>query len=88
MYFFQGLQETKHPYTFVAREGFREMLEVDDARSRTLPVLSKLIVPLRAALVRFATLRLTGHSHLSACANSSNQSMKSSGCTFQNGMDK
>ena len=37
---------------FVAREGFREMLEVDDAASRTLPILSKLIVPLRAALVR------------------------------------
>ena len=36
---------------FVAREGFREMLEVDDAASRTLPILSKLIVPLRAALV-------------------------------------
>lgn len=47
----QGLRETKHPYTFVAREGFREMLEVDDAGSRTLPILSKLIVPLRAALV-------------------------------------
>ena len=47
----QGLRETKHPYTFVAREGFREMLEVDDAVSRTLPILSKLIVPLRAALV-------------------------------------
>ncbi|KAM7445847.1 hypothetical protein ABFA07_005819 [Porites harrisoni] len=46
----EGLRETKHPYTFVAREGFREMLEVDDAGSRTLPILSKLIVPLRAAL--------------------------------------
>lgn len=51
-YLFQGLRETKHPYMFVAREGFREMLEVDDAASRTLPILSKLIVPLRAALVR------------------------------------
>ena len=37
---------------FVAREGFKEMLEVDDAASRTIPILSKLIVPLRAALVR------------------------------------
>ncbi|KAJ7336569.1 hypothetical protein OS493_011783 [Desmophyllum pertusum] len=46
----EGLRETKHPYTFVAREGFKEMLEVDDAASRTLPILSKLIVPLRAAL--------------------------------------
>ena len=52
-YLFQGLRETKHPYMFVAREGFREMLEVDDAASRTLPILSKLIVPLRAALVRY-----------------------------------
>lgn len=46
----EGLRETKHPYMFVAREGFREMLEVDDAASRTLPILSKLIVPLRSAL--------------------------------------
>lgn len=46
----EGLRETKHPYTFVAREGFREMLEIDDATSRTLPILPKLIVPLRAAL--------------------------------------
>lgn len=51
LHYSQGLRETKHPYTFVAREGFREMLEVDDAGSRTLPILSKLIVPLRAALV-------------------------------------
>ena len=71
------------------------MLEVDDARSRTLPVLSKLIVPVRAALVRFATLRLKEHRLISACANSSSQNMKSSGCIFsslkcqlQNGMDK
>ena len=48
---FKGLQETKHPYTFVAREGFREMLEVDDATLRTLPLLGKLVVPLRVALV-------------------------------------
>ncbi|XP_067039067.1 PACRG-like protein [Acropora muricata] len=46
----EGLQETKHPYTFVAREGFREMLEVDDATLRTLPLLGKLVVPLRVAL--------------------------------------
>ncbi|XP_068709983.1 PACRG-like protein [Montipora capricornis] len=46
----EGLQETKHPYTFVAREGFREMLEVDDASLRTVPLLPKLVVPLRAAL--------------------------------------
>ena len=52
MFLSQGLRETKHPYTFVAREGFREMLEVDDAPSRTIPLLSKLIVPFRTALVR------------------------------------
>ena len=46
---------------FVAREGFREMLQVDDATSRTLPILSKLIVPLRAALVSCVHYHIVPH---------------------------
>ncbi|EDO38477.1 predicted protein, partial [Nematostella vectensis] len=46
----EGLRETKHPYTFVAREGFREMLDVEDSPERTTPILPKLVFPLRAAL--------------------------------------
>ncbi|KAK3710766.1 hypothetical protein QZH41_016758, partial [Actinostola sp. cb2023] len=46
----EGLRETKHPYTFVAREGFKQMLDVEDASSRVMPLVPKLILPLRAAL--------------------------------------
>ncbi len=47
----QGLKETKHPYCFVARQGFKELLEVPDAGPKVFPVLIKLVPPLRAALV-------------------------------------
>ena len=40
-----------HPYTFVARQGFKELLQVADADVRTQPLLSKLSTSLRAALV-------------------------------------
>ncbi|XP_065071954.1 PACRG-like protein [Rhopilema esculentum] len=46
----EGLRETRHPYTFVACEGFREMLMVGDAEERTVPLLPKLIPPIRLAL--------------------------------------
>nr|KAF6501763.1 parkin coregulated like [Molossus molossus] len=45
-----GLRETKHPYTFVSKEGFRELLLVRDAPEKAVPVLPRLIPVLKAAL--------------------------------------
>lgn len=46
----EGLRETRHPFTFIACQGFREMLEVQDAFLKTIPILPKLVPPLRMAL--------------------------------------
>merc|ERR1711993_225058 len=61
--FAEGLKETRHPYTFVASEGLKQMMMIEDAEERTIPLLPKLIPPLRQALgstnieVFFRTLR-------------------------------
>ncbi|XP_005402531.1 PREDICTED: PACRG-like protein [Chinchilla lanigera] len=47
----EGLRETKHPYTFVSKEGFRELLLVKGAPEKAVPLLPRLIPVLRAALV-------------------------------------
>ncbi|KAK1175553.1 PACRG-like protein [Acipenser oxyrinchus oxyrinchus] len=47
----EGLRETKHPYTFVSREGFKELLLVDGAAEKAIPLLAKLVPALKAALV-------------------------------------
>lgn len=46
----EGLKESVHPYAFVARQGFVELLQVPDAGVKTLPVLPKLVAPIRAAI--------------------------------------
>ncbi|KAM9237652.1 PACRG-like protein isoform 2-T2 [Dugong dugon] len=46
-----GLRETKHPYTFVSKEGFRELLLVKGAPEKAVPLLPRLIPVLKAALV-------------------------------------
>lgn len=46
----EGLKEFKHPYQFVAQQGFKELLTVDNAGDKASAVLPKIIVPLRAAL--------------------------------------
>ncbi|KAM5338806.1 PACRG-like protein isoform 1-T3 [Glossophaga mutica] len=46
----EGLRETKHPYTFVSKEGFKELLLVQDAPEKALPLLPRLIPVLKAAL--------------------------------------
>ena len=46
----EGLKETMHPYAFVARQGFVELLQIPNSGVKTLPVLSKLISPIRTAL--------------------------------------
>jgi len=47
----QGIRETVHPYHFVARVGFRELLEVPEAAVRVANLIPKIIPALRAALV-------------------------------------
>lgn len=51
LYLQQGLRETKHPYTFVSKEGFKELLTVEGAAEKTIPLLPRLIPALKAALV-------------------------------------
>lgn len=46
----EGLKETVHPYSFVARQGFVQLLQTLNANSKALSVLAKLIVPIRNAL--------------------------------------
>lgn len=46
----EGLKETMHPYAFVARQGFVELLQVPNSGAKALPVLSKVIAPIRTAL--------------------------------------
>ncbi|XP_055290823.1 PACRG-like protein isoform X1 [Moschus berezovskii] len=46
----EGLRETKHPYTFVSKEGFRELLLVTGAPEKAVPLLPRLIPVLKAAL--------------------------------------
>ncbi|KAM4707467.1 PACRG-like protein isoform 1-T2 [Discoglossus pictus] len=47
----EGLKETRHPYTFVSQEGFKELLMVSGAEEKALPVLPKVASSLKGALV-------------------------------------
>ena len=49
--FAEGIRETKHPYVFVARQAFKEILECPEAGQKARPVIGKLIVPFRKALM-------------------------------------
>ncbi|NXP75348.1 PACRL protein, partial [Ramphastos sulfuratus] len=46
----EGLRETKHPYTFVSIEGFKELLMVEGAAGKAIPLLPRLVPVLKAAL--------------------------------------
>lgn len=46
----EGLSESVHPYTFVARTGFKEMLESEGAIEKVLPLLPRVCYGVRAAL--------------------------------------
>ncbi|XP_078587693.1 PACRG-like protein [Branchiostoma floridae x Branchiostoma japonicum] len=46
----EGLRETKHPYTFVAMMGFQQLLEVDRAGDKAVPVLPRVAAAVRLAL--------------------------------------
>jgi hypothetical protein len=54
-----------HPYTFVARTGFKEMLESDGAIEKVLPLLPRVCYGVRAALVSIACY---GESMKSSCS--------------------
>ncbi|XP_071982121.1 PACRG-like protein [Engystomops pustulosus] len=47
----EGLKETRHPYTFVSQEGFKELLMVPGAADKALPILPKVAAALKGALV-------------------------------------
>ncbi|NWU40285.1 PACRL protein, partial [Hylia prasina] len=47
----EGLRETKHPYTFVSKEGFKELLLVEGAAEKAIPLLPRLVPVLKGALV-------------------------------------
>ncbi|KAH0616283.1 hypothetical protein JD844_027289 [Phrynosoma platyrhinos] len=46
----QGLRETRHPHTFVSKEGFKELLLVEDAAQKAIPLLPRLVPVLKVAL--------------------------------------
>ncbi|XP_025041326.1 PACRG-like protein isoform X1 [Pelodiscus sinensis] len=46
----EGLKETKHPYTFVSKEGFKELLLVEGATEKAIPLLPRLVPVLKTAL--------------------------------------
>ncbi|KAH9520042.1 hypothetical protein Btru_059795 [Bulinus truncatus] len=46
----EGLKETVHPYTFVSFTGFTTLLNTPGASQKTIPLLTKLAPPIRAAL--------------------------------------
>ena len=47
----EGIRETEHPLMFVARVGFADMLAVEGCSAQVIPIIPKLIAPIRAALV-------------------------------------
>ncbi|KAG8453549.1 hypothetical protein GDO86_000252 [Hymenochirus boettgeri] len=47
----EGLKETRHPYTFVSQEGFKQLLLVPGAEEKVLSILPKLVTALKTALV-------------------------------------
>ena len=46
----EGLAETTHPYVFVARYAFKELLEAEGGAVKATPLVRELIQPLRRAL--------------------------------------
>lgn len=47
---FEGLVETNHPYSFIAKQASKELLESPGASDKVIPLLPRLITPLRMAL--------------------------------------
>eukprot|EP01137_Pigoraptor_chileana_P037050 Opistho-2@33567 len=47
----EGLRETIHPYCFLARTGYKELMEAPGAAGKVIPLLPKVVASLRTALV-------------------------------------
>lgn len=47
----EGIRETTHPYVIIARQAFEEMCKAEGATEKITPMVSKLITPLRGALI-------------------------------------
>jgi hypothetical protein len=47
---FEGLVETTHPFNFIAKQAVKELLESPGAADKIVPLLPRVIAPLRAAL--------------------------------------
>ncbi|KDO25116.1 hypothetical protein SPRG_09263 [Saprolegnia parasitica CBS 223.65] len=47
----EGFQETDHPYVFLARQGFNDLMHANGADDKVRPLLGLLIPPIRAALM-------------------------------------
>lgn len=47
---FEGLTEDKHPYNFLVGAAIKDMLTTENAGEKVVPLLSKLIWPLRTGL--------------------------------------
>ncbi|CAK8671386.1 unnamed protein product [Clavelina lepadiformis] len=67
----EGLRETRHPYTFVSIEGFKELLTASGAAQKASPLIFKVAPSLRLALSSkdsgAFTRGLIALSHLSDC---------------------
>lgn len=46
----EGLRETEHPYIVVSRLAIKELCQAENAKSKLVPILKRLIAPLRLAL--------------------------------------
>ncbi|KAF0685327.1 Aste57867_22747 [Aphanomyces stellatus] len=47
----EGFQETDHPYVFLARQGFHDLMHANGADDKVRPLLGMLIPPIRGALM-------------------------------------
>ena len=48
---FEGFAETQHPYVFISRTAFKELLAAEGAAEKTLPLLPGLITCIRKSLM-------------------------------------
>ena len=46
----EGLLETEHPFSFLAFEALRQLLDAEMASDKTIPLLPRLVIPIRASL--------------------------------------
>lgn len=71
----EGLRETLHPQSFIARQAFADLLAAAGARAKVEPLLHRIIPPIRMALmssdVTVVTAGLAAVRQLVACVDGS-----------------